>query len=169
MHKEGKDKKDPNSYRPTSLLSCLGKLLERVINRRLVSFMEERKILSPTQTGYRKHRSTEDQPAVIAQQIKSAFQEKKKGCLFDLTKAFDKVWREGLLLKIFESGGSGRMYRWILCFLHDRSARIKLDGHFSRSVKMREESHREESSHRHSFSCTSTSRLCFPDLSPTCR
>ena len=81
VHKEGKDKKDPNSYRPISLLSCLGKLLERVINRRLISFMEERTILSPTQTGYRKHRSTEDQPAVIAQQIKSAFQEKNKGCL----------------------------------------------------------------------------------------
>ena len=30
------------------------------------------------------------------------------------------------------------MYRWILYFLHDRSVRIKLDGHFSRSVKMRE-------------------------------
>ena len=57
---------------------------------------------------------------------------------FDLTKAFDKVWREGLLLKILESGGSGRMYRWIRCFLHDGSARIKLDGHFSKSVKMRE-------------------------------
>ena len=55
-----------------------------------------------------------------------------------LTKAFDKVWRGGLLLKILESGGSGIMYRWIRCFLHDRSARIKLDGYFSRSVKMRE-------------------------------
>ena len=60
VHKKGKDKKYPNSYRPISLLSCLGKLLERVINRRLMSFLEERKILSPTQTGYRKHRSTED-------------------------------------------------------------------------------------------------------------
>ena len=66
--------------------------------------------------------------------------EKKKvvSVFFDPTKAFDKVWREGLLLKILESGGSGRTYRWIRCFLHDRSARIKLDGHFRRSVKMRE-------------------------------
>ena len=58
--------------------------------------------------------------------------------VFDLTKAFDKVWREGLLLKILESGVSGRMYRWIRCFLHHRSARIKLDGHLSKSMKMRE-------------------------------
>ena len=43
------------------------------------------------------------------------------------------------------------MYRRIRCFLHDRSDRIKLDGHFSTSVKLREGVHREESSHRHSF------------------
>ena len=30
------------------------------------------------------------------------------------------------------------MYRWIRCFLQDRSARIKLDGHLSKSVKVRE-------------------------------
>ena len=102
--------------------------------------MEERKILSPTQTGYRKHRSTEDQLAPIAQEIDNAFQEKKKvvSVFFDLTTAFDKVWREGLLLKILESGVSGKMYRWIQCFLHHRSARVKLDGYLSKSVKMRE-------------------------------
>ena len=41
ISRKGKDKKDPNSYRPISLLSCLGKLLEQVINRRLISFLEE--------------------------------------------------------------------------------------------------------------------------------
>ena len=140
IHKKGKDKKDPNSYRPISLLSCLGKVVERIINWRLISFLEERQILSPTQTGYRKHKSTEDQLALIAQEVKNAFQEKKKvvSVFFDLTKAFDKVWREGLLLKIPESGVSGKMYRWIRCFLHDRSARVKLVGHLSKSVKMRE-------------------------------
>ena len=56
IHRKGKNKSDPKSYRPISLLSCLGKLLERVINRRLISFLEEQKLLSPTQTGYRKHK-----------------------------------------------------------------------------------------------------------------
>ena len=63
---------------------------------------------------------------------------KRLSVFFDLTKAFDKLWREGLLLKILESGGSGRMYRWIRCFLHNRSSRIKLVDHLSRSVNMRE-------------------------------
>ena len=50
IHKKGKDKKNPNSYRPISLLSCLGKLQEKVINRRLLSFLEDNNVLSQTQT-----------------------------------------------------------------------------------------------------------------------
>ena len=79
IHKKGKDKKDPNSYHPISLLSCLGKLLERVINRRLISFLEEQKILSPTQTGYRKHRSTEAGPH--CPRDRECLPRKEKGCL----------------------------------------------------------------------------------------
>ena len=66
--------------------------------------------------------------------------ERKKivAVVYDLSKAFDKVWRDGLLLKVLQAGVSGRMYTWIRCFLHDRSARVKVDGHLSDSVKMRE-------------------------------
>ena len=139
IHKKGKDKKSHNSYRPISLLSCLGKLQEKVINRRLLSFLEDNNVLSQTQTGYRKHRSTEDQLVLIAQEKENAFQERKKvvADFFDLTKAFDKVWRESLLLKVLQSQVSGRMYKWIRCYLQDRSARVKLDGYMNESVKMR--------------------------------
>ena len=65
--KKGKEKKDPNSYRPISLLSCVGKLLERMVNRRLIYFLEANNVLTPTQTGYRKFRNTEDQLALLVQ------------------------------------------------------------------------------------------------------
>ena len=52
--KKGKDKKNPCSYRPISLLSCVGKLLERMVKRRLISHLGSNGVLSPTQTGYRK-------------------------------------------------------------------------------------------------------------------
>ena len=48
IHKKGKHKNNPNSYQPISLLSCLGKLLEKVINRRLLSFLEDNNVLSQT-------------------------------------------------------------------------------------------------------------------------
>ena len=78
IHKKGKDKKDPNSYRPLSFLSCLGKLLERVINRRLIYFLEERKTLLPTQTGYRKPRRS---AGPHCPRDRECLSRKEKGCL----------------------------------------------------------------------------------------
>ena len=91
IHRKGQGKKDPNNYRPISLLSCLGRLSQPVINRRLILFLEEQKILSPTQTGRRKHRCT-DQVSLIAQETENVFQEQKKivSVLFDLTKSFNQ-------------------------------------------------------------------------------
>jgi ribonuclease HI len=138
--KKGKDKSKPDSFRPISLLSCVGKLLERMVNRRLLYHLESNGLLAPTQTGYRQHRSTEDQLAYLTQDIEDAFQEKKKtlAVFFDLSKAFDRVWKEGLKLKLLRNGIQGKMYRWLCDFLHNRRARVKLDGKLSNLVKLRE-------------------------------
>ena len=127
--KKGKDKSKPESYRPISLLSCTGKLLERIINKRLISYLESNSLLAPTQSGYRQNHSTEDQLAYFTQEVEDAFQEKKKvlAVYFDLSKAFDTVWKDGLLLKLLCNGVSGKMYKWLSNFLLQRTARVKLD------------------------------------------
>ena len=136
--KKGKDKKDPLSYRPISLVSCVGKLMERMVNNRLVYHLEHTGLLTPCQTGYRKFRSTEDQLSYLAQNIENAFQEKKKllAVFFDLSKAFDRVWKEGLLLKILKSGVNNLMFKWIKNFLYQRKARVKLDRNLSKQVSL---------------------------------
>ena len=127
---KGKDKKNPRSYRPISLVSCVGKLMERMVNRRLINHLERNNVLSPTQTGYRKYRSTEDQLAYFTQNIEDTFQEKRKvlAVFFDLSNAFDKVWKEGLPVKLLRTGVRCKMYMWIEHFLFARTARVKLDG-----------------------------------------
>ena len=140
IHKKGKEKQKMESYRPISLLSCLGKCMERILNSRLIYHLESNNVLSDTQTGYRKHRNTEDQLLLLAQDIENAFQQKEKvvSVFFDLSKAFDRVWKEGLLLKVRQSGIGGKMFTWIKSFLRKRSARVALDNQLSVSVKMRE-------------------------------
>ena len=138
--KKGKDKKNPRSYRPISLLSWVGKLLERMVNRRLINHVESNNVLSPTQTGYRKFRNTEEQLAYLAQNIEDAFKEKRKvlAVFFDLSNAFDKVWKEGILVKLLRTGVCCKMYMWIQHFLFERTARVKLDGILSKIVCPRE-------------------------------
>lgn len=58
LPKKGKDLTLPSSYRPLCLLSVVGKVYERIILNRLTDEIEERKVLSPRQHGFRKERST---------------------------------------------------------------------------------------------------------------
>ena len=50
--KPGKEDTDPCSYRPIALTSCICKIMERVINDRLVWFLEKNKLLSSVQCGF---------------------------------------------------------------------------------------------------------------------
>ena len=114
--------------------------MERIVNRRLLSFLETNHLLSNSQTGYRRNRSTEDQLVLLAQEIEDAFQEKKKvlAVFVDLSKAFDKVWKTGLLRKLAACGVSGNMFHWVRNFLSQRKARVKLEGKLSHLVKLGE-------------------------------
>ena len=77
---------------------------------------------------------------LISQEIENAFQKKEKvvSVLFDLSKAFDKVWKEGLLQNMSQLGTRSNMFKWIKSFLQDRPANVLLYGHKSTSVKIRE-------------------------------
>ena len=51
--KKGKEKKEKANYRPVSLLSCLGELMKRLVNSRLLNHLESKQLISNIQTGYR--------------------------------------------------------------------------------------------------------------------
>ena len=114
--------------------------MERMVNNRLLKYLEENHILNDCQSGYRKNRSTEDQTTYLAQEIEDAFQKKQKllATFFDLSKAFDKVWKDGLLLKLANCGVNGRMLVWIRDFLTRRCARVKTNNKLSNLVYLHE-------------------------------
>ena len=91
--KPGKNPQLSSSYRPISLLSCISKLMEKIIHDRLVYTIETRNILSPTQYGFRIRRSTVEPIISLEHQIGKGLVKKKNTIVvfFDLKAAFDTV------------------------------------------------------------------------------
>ena len=135
--KPGKDSTDASNYRPISLTSCLCKTMERIINLRLQWYLESKNLLVSQQAGFRQCYSTEDQITYLSQEIEDAFQEKKQvlTAWIDLRKAFDKVWKGGLMKKLRNCKVQGKMYNWIKAYLHNRKARV--DGLKSKKILLR--------------------------------
>ena len=107
--KPGKDPNLPSSYRPISL-SCICKLFERMVNHRLMWFLEKN-IFCPEQLGFRKHRSTIGALTQLTCHIEKGFKEKKHtvAVFFDLEKAYDTVWRPEILNYMYEMGLRGNL------------------------------------------------------------
>jgi len=99
--KPNKAGNDPNSYRPNSLLSTLGRLFERILAARMTSFVNRQHFLPHTQFGFRKKHSTVSQLARITDYISNGYNFHKHPCmvLLDLENAYDTVWIHGLLYK----------------------------------------------------------------------
>ena len=93
---------------------------------------------TPHISGFCKDRSTEDQITLLTQDIENAFQVKPVAVFIDLTNAFDKVWKEGLLFKFLQTNVCGQMYWWIHSYLFQRSAQVKLEGQTNTLMKIRE-------------------------------
>jgi len=133
INKKDSEKSDPANYRPISVTSCLGKVLERIINNRLYKFCEENGYLSFQQSGFRKNRGVKDNLTFLTQKVAETFNRKKKMCclFFDISKAFDKVWHNGLIYKLVMLKCPLYIVNWIKNFLKDRKFQININGTLS--------------------------------------
>ena len=128
------DSLDPNilkNFRPVSNLTFIGKLIERVVLKRLNDHLSANNLHCPDQSAYRKNHSTETLLVRIWNDLLIATDEKKATVvmLLDLSAAFDTV-DHGLLLRILknEIGLRGNALLWFESFLTGRVQRIRL-GH----------------------------------------
>lgn len=121
--KPGKDTTNKNNYRPISLTNCLCKVFERMVNKRLVWYLEKNNIININQSGFRQNRGTIDNLAIFHSDIMESFSSKKDliAVFFDIRKAYDCVWRNLIFEKLNSSGISGNMSAFILNFLKDRT------------------------------------------------
>lgn len=102
IHKPGKPKDQPSSYRPISLLSNLSKVLEKLILKRIIPIFNAVHILPDHQFGFRAQHSTIQQCHRIVDKISASLEQKKycTAAFLDIAQAFDRVWHPGLLFKL---------------------------------------------------------------------
>ena len=107
--------KNPENYRPITLLSCFGKLFTSILNARITKYVEETELIDHCQAGFRKGFSTVDNLFILQSLIDIAKSQKSKiYCAFiDFRQAFDKVWRNGLWRKLSEININGKCLRII--------------------------------------------------------
>ncbi|GBO37413.1 putative RNA-directed DNA polymerase from transposon X-element, partial [Araneus ventricosus] len=131
--KVGKDPQNSSNYRPIALTSCLCKLMERMVNKRLVYILEKKNMLSKFQSGFRYGRSTEDNVFQLETAIRDAFVTKKHliSIFFDMDKAYDRTWRHGILRDLFIIGLRGNLPIFIKNFLLTRTFRVRVGDIFS--------------------------------------
>ena len=134
MGKKG-DTQPTENYRPVSLLPICGKVFEHLIFNSLFNYFTENNLLSPHQSHFIPGDSCVQQLISITHEIYNAFDFNPslevRGVFLDVSKAFDKVWHDGLIYKLKHKGINGDLLRFIESFLSDRYQRVVLNGQTS--------------------------------------
>jgi ribonuclease HI len=130
IRKPGKDPRHPTNYRPISLTSCLSKILERILNRRLQWTLENRQLLNEYQSGFRRRRGTTDNIVFLTDEIQKSFMEQKQtiAIFIDIKKAYDTIKTDAIIDSLLKMGFKGKLVKYIQNFLLDRTFNVQLGG-----------------------------------------
>jgi len=121
---------DPRNYRPITLTSISVKILERLIHRKIMNFLNHHNKLSSHQHGFRTAHSCQTQLLESVHHWAQSLDKRSSTHIFflDFSKAFDSVPHEHLLIKLDCIGVRGAVLKWIRSFLTDRRQRVMLEG-----------------------------------------
>lgn len=132
------DRANPGNYRPISLTSVVGKMLEGIIVDAIVEFLERNKLLLDTQHGFRRHRSCLTNLIDFFHGMLRDYDSSRAIDILylDFQKAFDKVPHKRLMSKVRALGVQGAVSTWIECWLRDRRQRVVINGESSTWAKV---------------------------------
>ena len=119
-----------NHYRPISNLPFLGKVIERVVCKQLMSYLDGNSLLASRQSAYRQYHSVETSLVRVQNDLLQTLDSRNEAILvlLDLTSAFDTVDHHILLTGLKERFGiTGIAADWLASYLSNRQQRVLVD------------------------------------------
>ena len=130
-----KDKKTVTNYRPISLLPIFAKMFERLVFKNMYNYLKQNNLITKNQSGFTPGDSGTNQLLSLVHDIHLAFDDNSclevRSVYLDMSKAFDKVWHEGLLHKLKQNGIEGNLLNLLSNYLSNRKQRVVLNGEMS--------------------------------------
>ena len=122
------DKYLPSNFLPVALISCLGKLQERIVFKNLYNYFIDNNLLYKYQSGFLHYHSTVFQLIDIYHNICQAFDNNLFSCIVfcDVSQAFDRVWHRCLLFKLRQISIDGKLLQWLNSYLTNRKQKVTL-------------------------------------------
>jgi len=96
------DASEAKNYRPVSLLSCMGKVFERLVYNVMYEYFIRHSLLTEKNSGFKKADGTTNQLVHMMDYIYQEIDKRRDVAIIflDITKAFDKAYHDGLIFKL---------------------------------------------------------------------
>lgn len=139
LQKPGKDPSASKKYRPISLLSCIGKIFEKLIRENLRNSLKLLSFGNIYQAGYKSGRSCQEHLIRLSESIYSSFKSKKctLAVFLDVETAFDSLWHNCLKYKLSKMGLLIKLVRILSSFISNRRLHVMVGGEQSTEVLLR--------------------------------
>jgi hypothetical protein len=123
----------PKAYRPIALMECAGKLLEKIVAKRINADIQEFDLLPMMQYGSRPQHNTMDAVATLVHKIQGTLHTGPVGALilFDISSFFDSINPDRAVAILENKGFPWAMCEWTRSFLMGREASIKIGDYTS--------------------------------------
>ena len=129
-----KDKKDDlSNFRPIGLINGFSKILEKILHKRLLSFLNNNNFFKTNQFGFLPGRNVMQAITKLLNYIFSALNNNESVLLvmLDISKAYDCIDYKILLKKLENAGIRGNTLQWFESYLRGRGQKVDINGTFS--------------------------------------